>query len=911
MADNSTQNSEITLAPDAYLYLTNVGKGGLMTVHCGPSIVNQTGQDQPNRYNPNTRSFEQCALRDAVQQCPRANEGDYVILENPAVDETCPHPISTQQQAAALNKGRKVIMPGPWSNALWPGQSATVIPGHRLRSNQYVIAIVYNADEAEKNWSKSTVAVADQTPDDQKKVKKGLPTPETFAVGTRIVVRGCDVSFFIPCTGVEVLKDDNGKYIREAVTLGQMEYCCLVDENGKKEYPRGPKVVFPLPTQVFERDANGCVKFSPIELNPINGLHLKVTADFEDEDIEKPAGKDGKRPMRKYTEGTELFVTGKTLSIYYPREQLAIIEYGDQKRHYSTVIPKGEGRYVLQRETGDIKLTSGPKTFLADPRYEILIRRALSPEECELWYPGNAAAKAYNAELAGVIAQASSGRSGLVSEGDYKKSLRSLADSSQSVSSGFAYTSSLHAMDAIEAFDPSAQKVGEAIGAKITRTPRTAGPRQMVLNTKFDGVPKIVVWPGYAILIVGAEGSRRVVQGPETILLEYDECLGFMELSTGKPKTTDRLMKTAYLCTTNNQVSDIVPFESKDHVKGTIKISMRVNFDAKTPEDRLKWFSVDNYVKYLADHVRSIIAGMSKKYTVAEIKADYVNLVRDAILGPKNETTGERTGLVFSDNLMRVFEVEVLNIALTDTEIERMLNQAQYDVVSTNIALDNARRKLEATIETERITKETAVVTQTTQREIAAITAETDLQKLQLQQTLIDGQIALRLKQAEDALKSIEIELSKTVANAKIANTTHADKLDRDRLTAKAQDEQKRLAAKADLDIRNDLIDVAKSELAVEKDRIDATTNAAVQRFNAAKDGLYEVLVSLGRDEMAAKLAEACKLESYLSGDSVGNSIANLLSLAPGLQMFFERATKGQAAIQERLLADTPGKRNS
>ena len=45
--------------------------------------------------------------------------------------------------------------------------------------------------------------------------------------------------------------DENGNYVREAVTLERLEYSILVDENGNKRYERGPQVVFPKPTENF------------------------------------------------------------------------------------------------------------------------------------------------------------------------------------------------------------------------------------------------------------------------------------------------------------------------------------------------------------------------------------------------------------------------------------------------------------------------------------------------------------------------------------------------------------------------------------------------------------------------------------------------------------------------------------
>lgn len=889
---NEQQNRDITLAPDSYLFLQNVGKGGIITVYRGPAAVTQTGQDQPVRYDPNTRAYKQVMLEQAVCQCPRANEGDYVVLENPEKKDNA-FPTETTQTARELKKGSKVVIPGPWSEALWPGQSATVVEGHRLRSNQYLIATVYNAEQAEKNWDQTVVkpqtdegsgatsgqsagATSSQgTTGSEPKPgqttakevqQKGLPKPVSFAVGTRIVIRGSDVSFYIPCTGIEVARDENSKYVREAVTLEQLEYCCLIDESGKKEYPRGPKVVFPQPTQIFESDNKNRRKFRPIELNTINGIHLKVTADFEGPNIETDTS-----TKRKFEEGEELFVTGKTLSIYYPREELAIIEYGaGNKKHYSTAIPKGEGRYVINRETGEIGLITGPKMLLADPRYEIPVRRILSPDECSLWYPGNAAAIAYNEELALAMADSPSGRSGVVSEGDWRKRkakmARGLAGGAGAASDYLVASAGIGSEAEICG---TREEVGDEGGGaeSIRRGTAYTQPRTLTLNTKFDGVPRIEIWPGYAVLIVGAEGSRKVVEGPEVVLLNYDEKLGFMELSTGKPKNTDKLFRTAYLGVKNNQVSDVVPFESKDHVKGNIKLSLRVSFEGETPDEKLRWFSVSNYVKYLCDHVRSIIAGMAKRYPVSAIKGDFVNLVREAILGAK-PTEGQseslrtsRPGLYFEDNGMRVVEVEVLDLTLLDATIAGLLDKAQHAVVQADIELEQQRRTLAVNREKEQIAQQTA-----------AAQFETTQLKNKLQKEGLSEQIAIIAATMEVELKKLESIKEQTEVKEDLEDFT----------------DQKRLTrAKAECDHQN-AVDAAK--LVLRKDELISSTNAAVARFNAAKEGLYEVMVSLGRDEMAAKLAEGCTIERWLSGDDVGSSISNLLSLAPTIKAFFDKA---------------------
>jgi major vault protein len=46
----------------------------------------------------------------------------------------------------------------------------------------------------------------------------------------------------------------------------------------------------------------------------------------------------------------------------------------------------------------------------------------------------------------------------------------------------------------------------------------------------------IGVWAGYAIMVVGKSGERKVIVGPSTYLLEFDEDMQVFSLSKGNPK---------------------------------------------------------------------------------------------------------------------------------------------------------------------------------------------------------------------------------------------------------------------------------------------------------------------------------------------------------------------------------------
>lgn len=100
-----------------------------------------------------------------------------------------------------------------------------------------------------------------------------------------------------PPTGIEVVQDTGGSYVRNAVTLERLEYCILLGEDGNKRYIQGPDVVIPKPTEAFYIK-KGLKKFKTIELIENRGIHVKVISPY----------KDGNK---QYKIGDEIFITGK------------------------------------------------------------------------------------------------------------------------------------------------------------------------------------------------------------------------------------------------------------------------------------------------------------------------------------------------------------------------------------------------------------------------------------------------------------------------------------------------------------------------------------------------------------------------------------------------------------------------
>ena len=641
---------DLVLAVNEFCFLQSKTNGAIKT-YTGPITMTISAQEALVVFNPKSKQFEE--TRDfgkAKQLFKSAPEGWYIVLKNPAGENAHPE-VAKAVNSPELAIGKKINVPGPCSFSLYPGQMAKVVRGHRLRSNQYLLARVYDADAANANASTATIVDAEGNEAAQK--------TEKYYVGQLLVIKGTEVSFYMPPTGIEVIPVGGAgdSYVRDAVTLERLEYAILKDEDGEKRYVHGPAVVFPQPTETFVDAPKGGLIFRALELSPISGIYVKVVADYVDE-------KGVKHPT-----GEELFITGNDQMIYYPRPEHAMIQYDGKYMHHAIAIPEGEGRYILNRLDGNIKTVTGPAMYLPDPRKEVVVKRKLTEKECELFYPGNREALMYNMEL---------------SEKATEKMARRGMANAVTDAINCAY-STANQTDALAIFEAN---------ANISRGVSYTKPRTITLDTKYDGVVAINVWTGYAVNVVSKSGKREVVVGPATRLLNYDETLEAMELSTGKPKTTERLLRTGYLRVENNKVSDIINAQTSDFIDVQIKVSYCVDF---LEEHKDKWFSVENYVKFLTDRMRSLVKREVKQHTIQEFYANSTDIVRNCVLciDPDAESVDSDlpTGRLFKENGMFVNDVEVLAVGV-EREIAKLLEAHQEEMISKTLELADADAKL-------------------------------------------------------------------------------------------------------------------------------------------------------------------------------------------------------------------------
>ena len=802
-APNMNRQRDLVLAVNEFCFLQSKTNGAIKT-YTGPITMTISAQEALVVFNPKTKQFEETQdFNKAKQLFTSAPEGWYVVLKNPTADNNHPE-AGKAANSPDLAIGRKINISGPCSFSLYPGQMAKTVQGHRLRSNQYLLARVYDADAAETSKGSATIVDAEG--------KEVETKTEKYFVGQLLVIKGTEVSFYMPPTGIEVLPvgGRGNEYVRDAITLERLEYAILKDEDGEKRYVHGPAVVFPKPTETFVESPKGGSIFRALELSPISGIYIKVIADYKDEKgVEHPTGE-------------ELFITGNDQMIYYPRPEHAMIQYDGKYMHHAIAIPEGEGRYILNRLTGEIKTVKGPQMYLPDPRKEVVVKRKLSAKECELFYPGNTEVLKYNDDLNEKITE--------------KLARKGMADAiTDTINCAYSTSNQLDTLAIFEA------------NANISRGVSYTKPRTITLDTKYDGVVAINVWTGYAVNVVSKTGSREIVVGPQTRLLNYDETLESMSLSTGRPKTTDNLLHTAYLRVENNKISDLINVQTKDYVDVQIKVSYCVDFLEKYKD---KWFNVENYIKYLCDRERSLLKREVKKYTIQEFYENSTDIVRKVVLNISDNAEkgdNQREGRFFKENGMLVHDVEVLSV-MVEREVAEILGAHQEEMIRKNLELTDASARIEVVTKLAEVENTEAELMHKNRLHALELNKTLEFEKLKQ-----DEEIAAKKRAAAEAAKQAEADMQK------LLNEINEAELARTKAKVEAEIERQESLA------------------AIEKEKQKAYAEAVKEIMASIEPGLIEALNAHANADMMTGLGQSIAPYAMANGESVADAINKIV----------------------------------
>lgn len=312
----------------------------------------------------------------------------------------------------------------------------------------------------------------------------------------------------------------------------------------------------------------------------------------------------------------------------------------------------------------------------------------------------------------------------------------------------------------------------------------------------------------------------------------------------------DSTLKTVFLLTTANLVNDIVEVETKDFCRLNVKVSYRVNFEG----DPNRWFNVDNYVKFMCDHMRSKVRSAVQKLGIEEFYGNHTDILRDIILGVSAGKGTARTGTAFEENGMRIYDVEVLGLTMQNADVEKMLVAAQRDVIQNTLVLASERRKLDYVKESEDLKRQTELARAETERAAMELLATTAEHKLKMNTTVIE-------------------------TNAKTQSMQAANELD----IAKAKSEITKLHLDEQVTKREAEISLDQKVQALKLNEIHAQVQAVCDKAAAIQPDLIAALSTFGERAMVEKVAESMAPLSILTGGrkSVLEALQELIKGTP------------------------------
>src|SRR5580658_3244259 len=126
-----SRERDILVASNEYAYVQDLTKGDIV-LYVGPTKISLSNTERLVDFRHGR--FLPVRAEDGglgVNALVAASSSQYIVLENPPKDPTV-RPVKGNNSGVELLTGRKIVVPGPASFPLWPGQRAKVVDGHEL-----------------------------------------------------------------------------------------------------------------------------------------------------------------------------------------------------------------------------------------------------------------------------------------------------------------------------------------------------------------------------------------------------------------------------------------------------------------------------------------------------------------------------------------------------------------------------------------------------------------------------------------------------------------------------------------------------------------------------------------------------------------------------------------------------------
>jgi|GEM_PF-4118475 len=949
MPDNARQR-DVVLAPGQYVYILD-RTTGQVNVYRGPYKEAISADFRPVRWDG--ARFVECEdFEAAICEFVRARESQYVVLQNPAHDPRR-EMAAGKNGAIPLEAGKAIVIRGPTEFPLWPGQDAEVIDGHQLDEDQYLRCRVtgpLSPDDAaalwkiaREDWRELPEKPAAAAPPNAAAatVAPALPAnlASHFPIGFEFIVSGAKTRFFIPPTGITVCTVEPAAMSSSATDHAAAAHAAALQQAKffdrlaglvtQPEYDAAYRAA--LRSSASSAAFNSSIARQVVErLIGTNVAELRGDANLRrilDEAFGETVSSEGNgdfltfaaamaRRAREFAdqfrsgaraETTERKPTTRPAQSYKRRGvRLAANEY-----------------VVLVNRVGRVSFVQGPTTVIPCIDQEFRLNaETQSPVFTATQIDVNSGvllqtlapltAGTIAQRIPGVVLPKSAGAEERLPPGTqlivWKQERLVFPADGVEVVRRFAATHILAGTARyVRNLETGKTRIvkGEQLYLPDPRVEefiaRCLTERERLLwfpNGGYDPalVPCITVPQGTAAMVLGINEdgtvARKVLVGHAVHFLEWDESLAVVRVSgsdRGEEKTWKKGKEICFLWVVGNRVNDVGKgLRSRDDCEFAIEYTLTVDFDVAQSD---AWFAIDDYVFLACDEVRSRLLGEMLRHPIHEIGTRYVELVRDAILGKKEEGK-PRLGLAFPRCGARLTDINVRKFTLTDAQLQAQLGDLQRTAVAESFETRRARLELEAAqerAEIERLkvdaagtfaqAKAAAAVAQVTAEEeqtraTARLKAETEEQRIAREQDLAAKRaVAERAKIGQDhANEQLRQGQEAELASAKAESRKQVAAVDADAAE---------LNARGALEALKPEIERTKENVMRLAEELDAKAGAQATVLAAALPQVAADIRLLASVEAAKPVIEALGRTASLRGMEVTELLAQVAGGTP------------------------------
>ncbi len=884
----------------SFLWSLNETSGEILT-HVGPTEFTPSAND---RIVTSNQRGGYVAAKMEARPFVIAHDGEYALLRSPVID---PHDISEGPNGAYVPGGNKEkqlalgttrIIPGPCAFPLYPGQAAEVRSAHKLGANQYLLVeVVGEVDQKAPYFDvvrasaelSSTVIAEDDEDDDEEHAGRGVK----LRPGMRIVVQGRRCQLFIPPTGTEVVAAVEGDEapssdgmatlpapVLNALTgmvqqvdagLTGRQFSVLKNElRHRTDLPSHHRaIMLTVLDDTWEarrkgaqgrtggsatRAAEGVDRYArrAVVLGPKNFCVL-FDADGKPRIVRGPA--------RVFPGPHDKFLhRGSRRRVYNAyelseRQGLWIrIVTPITKERLGTLVPEGTPLDKDTYEPGDELLVRGHPTVF----FPFIECEVVNPETGEP-HNGN--------DHDGIIIDAIGidQKSGI-----YVRELET--GMVKMVRGETSYMVDPRREMHVRRRVPS-DKWNLWIGH--------AEPHKRSTHDVVTPWALSIIIPNNEAVLITSRHGRRVVVGPRTELLDYEEQLTPLRLSKGPSKDGHDTVTTCFLRVQGARVADRFELESSDYVKVSLRVGIAGRFEGEDPE---LWFSVEDPVKLLADVLRARLRREARRHSATKLLAELPDLI-GATLFEEDGTWS------FAENGMIIDHVDVLDVSIGDAELAKAFLEVQREAVSLQLSDDQARRRLAST----QLRDEIDAAEHELQRKSSGRLAQTGAAEARDENT-VELEKARLLEQ-----RNTELQALRHTREAAAAEFTHTQSKARAELNAQLR----KVAADSEAGAKRTVGEVelshAESHAEVERRTAAAIAKADAVRLNAIETELVGALYAAADADVMKAAAENMNLVSLLGGRSPAELLTGVLKGTP-----LQRSSDKMGARAPQPEAETP-----